>query len=103
MMFHFLVLQFYFKNGQNKKENDTFLKKEAKEKKNSATTMISVDGKGTVFPMKLELQGESFEKHIKKENFKKGLTDMTSGKFVSSNNSFKSHLNATRFNMFLTL
>ena len=112
MMFHFLVLQFYFKNGQNKKENDTFLKKEAKEKENSATTMISVDGKGTVFPMKLELQGESFEKHIKKENFKKGLInlietnhqiDMTSGKFVSSNNSFKSHLNATRFNIFLTL
>ena len=24
--------------------------------------MISVDGKGTVFPMKLKLQGESFEK-----------------------------------------
>ena len=34
----------------------------AEEKQNSAATMISVDGKGTVFPMKLTLQGESFEK-----------------------------------------
>ena len=31
------------------------------EKQNSATIMISVDGKETVFPMKLKLQGESFE------------------------------------------
>ena len=61
MIFHFLVLQVYLKNGQNKK-NDTFLRKKAEEKQNSATTMISVDGKGTVFPMKLKLQGESFEK-----------------------------------------
>ena len=30
-------------------------------KTNSATIMISVDGKETVFPMKLKLQGESFE------------------------------------------
>ena len=62
MVFHFLVLQFYLKNGQRKKENDTFLKKKAEERQNGATTMISVDGKGTVFPMKLILQGESFEK-----------------------------------------
>ena len=62
MVFHFLVLQFYLKNGQRKKENDTFLKKKAEERQNSATTMISVDGKGTVFLMKLILQGESFEK-----------------------------------------
>ena len=61
MIFHFLVLQVSLKNGQNKK-NDTFLRKKAEEKQNSATTMISVDGKGTVFPMKLKLQGESFEK-----------------------------------------
>ena len=38
--------------GKRKKENDTFLKKKAEEKQNSATTMISVDGKGTVFPIK---------------------------------------------------
>ena len=48
--------------GKRKKENDTFLKKKAEEKQNSATTMISVDGKGTVFPMKLKLQWESFER-----------------------------------------
>ena len=42
MIFHFLVLQVSLKNGQNKK-NDTFLRKKAEEKQNSATTMISVD------------------------------------------------------------
>ena len=62
MMFYFLFLQFYLKNGQCKKENDTFLKKKTEERQNSATTMISVDEKRTVFPMKLKLQGESFEK-----------------------------------------
>ena len=46
--------------GKRKKENDTFLKKKAEEKQNSA--MTSVDRKGTVFPMKLKLQGGSFEK-----------------------------------------
>ena len=61
-MFHFLVLRFYLKMGQRKKENDTFLKKKAEEKQNSAITMISVDGKGTVFPVKLKLQWGSFEK-----------------------------------------
>ena len=63
--------------------------------------------------MWLKLQGESFEKkHIKKENFKIGLINltetnhkinMTSDNFVSRNNSFKSHLNAKSFNMFVTL
>ena len=47
---------------KRKKENYIFLRKKAEEKQNSATTMISVDGKGTVFSMKLKLQGESFEK-----------------------------------------
>ena len=41
-------------------------------KKNCATIMISVDGKGTVFPMKLKLQGDSSENIIiKKRIFKK--------------------------------
>ena len=71
MMFHFLVLQFYLKNGQKKKEDDTFLKQKAEEKQNSATTMVSVDGKGTVFSVKLKLQGESFEKTLKKRILKK--------------------------------
>ena len=34
------------------------------EKQNSATIMISVDEKGTVFMVKLKLQGESFEKRF---------------------------------------
>ena len=62
MMFHFLVLQFYLKMGKSEKENDAFLKKKGEEKQNRATTMISVDAKGTVFPVKLKLQGGSFEK-----------------------------------------
>ena len=63
MILHFLILQFYFKNEQNKtNKKKPFLRKKAEEKQNSATTMIFVDGKGSVFPMKLKLQGESFEK-----------------------------------------
>ena len=51
-------------------------------------------------------------KDIKKKNFKKALINlieanhqinMTSDNSVSSNNSFKSHMYAERFNMFLTL
>ena len=67
-LFGFTIL---LKNGQKKKENDTFLKKKAEEKENSATTMISVDRKGTVFPVKLKLQGESFEKTLIKRILKK--------------------------------
>ena len=43
---------------KRKKEDDTFLRKKAEEKQNSANIMISVDRKGTVFPVKLKLQGE---------------------------------------------
>ena len=43
---------------KRKEEHDTFLRKKAEEKQNSAKIMISVDGKGTVFPVKLKLQGE---------------------------------------------
>ena len=46
---------------KNKKEDDNFLRKKTEEKQNSAAMMISVDGIGTVFPVKLKLQGESFE------------------------------------------
>ena len=48
--------------GKRKKENDAFLKKEAEERQNSAIIMISIDAKGTVFPIMLKLQGELFEK-----------------------------------------
>ena len=62
MVFYAFVLKFYLKTGQKKKEDDTFLcKKKTDEKQNSATMMISVDVKRTIFPMKLKLQGESFE------------------------------------------
>ena len=38
--------------------------------------MMYVDGKRTVFPMKLKLGGESFEKIYKKENFEKNVMDL---------------------------
>ena len=72
--------------------------------------MISVDGKRTVFVMKLKLQRESFENTL---NFfflnlinwieKNHQINMTSDRYVSSNMSFKSHLNARSFSMFSTL
>ena len=47
---------------KKKKKDDTFLRKKNRTKILSiATIMISVDGKGTVFPMKLKLQGELFD------------------------------------------
>ena len=55
-----MILQFYSKNGQ-KKEDDTSLRKKIEEQQNIATIMISVAEKGTVFPMKLKLQGEIFD------------------------------------------
>ena len=63
MAFYTLDLQFYQKKvGKKKKGDDTLLReKKTEEKQNSADIMISVDGKRTVFPVKLKLQGESFE------------------------------------------
>ena len=44
---------------KREKENDTFMRqKKTAEKQNSATIMMPVDGKGTVFPVKLKLHGE---------------------------------------------
>ena len=57
--------------GKRKKENDAFLKKKVEEQPNSATALISVDGKGTIFPMKSNLQGESFEETYNKREFRK--------------------------------
>ena len=68
--------------------------------------------KGQFFQWNWNYKGNRLNKHIKKENFKKGLINlieanhvinMTSNDSVSSNDSFKSHLNAKSFNMFLTL
>ena len=60
MKFYPLVLKFYGKNKQKKKEDDTCGKK-TEEKQNSATIMISVDQKGKVFQIKLKLKRVSFE------------------------------------------
>ena len=46
---------------RKKYEDDTFLRKKTEEKRNSATIMISVDGKSTGYPLKLKLQVKSFE------------------------------------------
>ena len=57
MYFGFTIL--FYKMSRRQKENDTFLRqKKTAEKQNSATIMIPVDGKGTVFPVKLKLHGE---------------------------------------------
>ena len=52
-----MVLQFYLKNGE-KKKRPGYLSEEKNIKKNRATILVSVDGKGTVFPVKLKIQGE---------------------------------------------
>ena len=43
-----------------KREDDTSLRIKIEEKQNIATIMISAAEKGTVFPVKLKLQGEIF-------------------------------------------
>ena len=52
-MFYTLVLQIHWKMGQEKKKMIPFWGKKADEKQNSAIIMISSDGKGAVFPVKL--------------------------------------------------
>ena len=47
--------------GNRKKKMIPFWGKKTEEKQNSATIMISADGKGAVFPLKLKSQGASFE------------------------------------------
>ena len=58
------------------------MKKMGKRKieQNSATTMISADGKGTVFPMNLKLQGKSFKKTYLKREFQKMSNKFNWGK-----------------------
>ena len=58
--------RWYLSETKNKKQTNKPKKRKKKQKKteekpNSATIIISVDDKGTVFPVKLKLQGESFE------------------------------------------
>ena len=47
--------------GSRKKKKIPFWGKKTGEKQNSATIMISVDRKGTVFLVKMKLQGNSSE------------------------------------------
>ena len=47
--------------GRRKKEDDSFLRKITEEKQSSTDMMISVYGKGTVCPVKSELEAESSE------------------------------------------
>ena len=51
--------------SKEKKKMIPFWGKKAGEKQNSATIMISVHGKGAVFPVKLKLQGNRLNKDIK--------------------------------------
>ena len=75
-MFYPLVLQFYYKKWEKEKKKMILTKEK---KKNSTKTkqcyhdMISADGKGTLFIVKLKLQGTSFylNKYIENKIFKK--------------------------------
>ena len=53
-----MVLQSYLKNKQKQKTRWYLSEQKKQEKQDKATIMISVDGIGTVFPVKLKLQGE---------------------------------------------
>ena len=53
--------------GKRKKENDTFYRKKAEEKQNSATIMISVDGRGTFFQCSWNYKENRLKKSILKK------------------------------------
>ena len=53
-------LWFYIVKVIGNKKDQTLPTKTTEEKQNSAT-VIPLDGKGTVFPVKLKLEGKSFE------------------------------------------
>ena len=46
------------KTGKKKEDDDTFPRKKVEQNQNSTNIMVSLDGKGTVFPVKLKLQGD---------------------------------------------
>ena len=47
--------------SKGKKEDVTFLRKKTEKNHNSFTTMICVDRKERIFPLKLKLEGKLFE------------------------------------------
>ena len=74
MVFYTLVSQFYLKNWKKEKKKMRHSKEKNRKKiKQSYHGMISVDGKGTVFPVKLKLQGTSLylNKYIERRFLKK--------------------------------
>ena len=99
--------------GKRKKEDDTFLRKKNKKNQNSVIiVMITVVGKGKGMLNGFSSEVEIRRGNIKQGNFKKYLMNlieknhlikMSSDHSISSNNSFKSHLNAKSFSMILTL
>ena len=58
MVFYTFRFTILLENGQKKKMMMFFWGKQAEEKQNSATIMITVDEKATVSPVKSKLQGE---------------------------------------------
>ena len=66
MMLYTLVIQFYFQNGLKQKKMTPFWGQKTEEEQNSATTIISVDGKGTAFSNEVEITRAIISKNIKK-------------------------------------
>ena len=60
-MIYTLNLQFYFKSAKEKRRRYPSEEKRTEEKQNSATVMISVDKKGIVFRVKLNLLKALFD------------------------------------------
>ena len=59
---HFSFALLWKQWTKEKKEDDMCISEEkTKEKQNSVTIIISVDGKGTIFPVKLKIELESFK------------------------------------------
>ena len=71
-MLYTLVLQLYLKKVRKREiVDDIFLRKKPKEKQNSATIIICVNGKGTVLQWSWNHKGNRLNKDINKKNFKK--------------------------------
>ena len=57
--------------SKRKKRRGYISGEKTEEKQNSVTIMMSVDEKGTVFPVRLKLEGESIEWRFYKRKFLK--------------------------------
>ena len=49
------------KEWEKEKRRRYISEEKTEEKQNSVTIMMSIDAKGTVFPVRLKLEGKSFE------------------------------------------